>query len=251
MNKLKNIEREYYQLLSQQIFDESEINYDIFNKQIPFLNQMAKVKNSAISVFDLFKKEHIYNSFNLQNLFGYNISDISTEYYNSRIYPDDLISLMQTGILVLRYFYKLPISEKQDYKLQNEYRILNDQNEYIRIIEQFQVLELDKKGNIWLAISTMDISPNQELYHGIRSQLINISTGKIKVIKTQNNNLVLSKRESEILSFVNDGLLSKEISTKLSISIHTVNTHRQNILKKLGANNSLEAIKFVKNMNLI
>jgi len=252
MNRTKNIEQEYYEVLNEQKFIESELDYSIFEKQLLFLNQMAKVKNSGLTVFDLHKKEHIFNSFNLNNLFGYEINDIDTKYYNSRMHPDDFISLMETGILVLKYFYQLPISDRKNYKLQNEYRILNSQNKYTRIIEQFQVLELDNKGNVWLVLSTMDISPNQEEYNGVRSQWINIKTGSLKVIQTNNTgNIKLSKRENEILSFVNDGLLSKEISEKLSISLHTVNTHRQNILKKLGANSSIEAIRFAQKLNLV
>lgn len=252
MNRTKNIEQEYFEILNRQQFVETELDYSVFESQISFLNQMAKVKNSGLTVFDLHKKEHIYNSFNLKNLFGYEINDIDTKYYNSRIHPNDFISLMEIGALVLKHFYQLPISERKNYKLQNEYRILNSHNKYIRIIEQFQVLELDNKGNVWLVLSTMDISPNQEEYNGVRSQWINMKTGNLKVIQTNNtDNIKLSKRESEILSFVTDGLLSKEISKKLSISLHTVNTHRQNILKKLGANSSIEAIRFARKLNLV
>ncbi len=252
MNTLEKIKREYYSVLNTQELKKSELDYTILEKQVPFLDQMAKVKNSGLTVFDLAKKEHVYSSFNLANLFGYNLDNIDTNYYNSKVHPKDLISLMNTGIFALKKLYKLPIEERKNYKLQNEYRILNSQNKYIRIIEQFQTLELDKHGNFWLALSTMDISPNQEQYDGVRSQWVNIITGDVSVIQFDiDKNKKLSNRENEILSFINDGKLSKEISNELSISVHTVNTHRQNILKKLGANSSIEAIKFAKNLNLV
>ncbi|MBK6998073.1 MAG: helix-turn-helix transcriptional regulator [Lewinellaceae bacterium] len=53
------------------------------------------------------------------------------------------------------------------------------------------------------------------------------------------------------MKLVKDGLLSKEISNRLSISLHTVNTHRQRFLEKLGANNSLEAIIFASKFGLL
>ncbi len=252
MNTLKKTEQEYYTILNQQEFDKSELDYTILEKHFPFLNQMTQVKNSGLTVFDLCKKEHVFSSYNLTNLFGYDLNNIDTNYYNSKIHPEDLISLMNIGILILKKLYELPIDERKNYKLQNEYRILNSQRKYIRIIEQFQVLELDKNGNLWLALSTMDISPNQEEYNGVRSQWINIISGTINVVDFKDNKSEkLSNRENQILSFVNEGMLSKEISNKLSISIHTVNTHRQNILKKLGANSSIEAIKYAKNLNLV
>ncbi len=53
----------------------------------------------------------------------------------------------------------------------------------------------------------------------------------------------LTKREAEILRLIQKGLLSKEIADKLCVSIHTVNIHRQNLLRKLGVQNSIEAIR--------
>lgn len=44
----------------------------------------------------------------------------------------------------------------------------------------------------------------------------------------------LSAREIEILSAVAQGLLNKEIAGKFNISIHTVITHRKNIVRKTG-----------------
>lgn len=244
----------YYQTIQKQVFDESLLDYSIFENQIPFLNQMATIKNSGLSVFDFHKKEHIYNSYNFKDLFGYDLNKIEnegTEYYNSRIHPDDMLTLLQNGTSLLNYYYTLPEIERKDYKLQNDYRILNGNNEYIRIIEQHLVLELDAKGNIWLALSVIDVSPNQTYSNGVISQLVNVKTGQTEnVNEVSTNKILLSKREEEILSFVKKGFLSKEISDNLSISIHTVNTHRQNILKKLNANNSFEAIEYAIKHNL-
>ena len=44
----------------------------------------------------------------------------------------------------------------------------------------------------------------------------------------------LSEREKEILVCVAQGLMNKEIAAKLTISIHTVISHRKNIVKKIG-----------------
>jgi DNA-binding NarL/FixJ family response regulator len=44
--------------------------------------------------------------------------------------------------------------------------------------------------------------------------------------------------------------MSKEIASDLSISINTVNRHRQNILEKLHVDNSIEACRIAKGLNL-
>ena len=44
----------------------------------------------------------------------------------------------------------------------------------------------------------------------------------------------LSTRETEIVQLIAEGMTNKEISERLFLSIHTVKTHRKNIIKKLG-----------------
>lgn len=61
----------------------------------------------------------------------------------------------------------------------------------------------------------------------------------------------LTPREINILQLIKDGLLSKEISEQLFISIHTVNTHRQRILEKLDVDNSMEAVKYASTLGLL
>lgn len=44
----------------------------------------------------------------------------------------------------------------------------------------------------------------------------------------------LSKRERDIFLRVGEGLANKEIAERLGISVHTVETHRKNIVRKMG-----------------
>ena len=49
-----------------------------------------------------------------------------------------------------------------------------------------------------------------------------------------NDDVELSRRETDVLIAVAKGLMNKEIAELLNISIHTVITHRKNISKKTG-----------------
>lgn len=62
---------------------------------------------------------------------------------------------------------------------------------------------------------------------------------------------MLSKRELEILSLWGDGLQNSEIAEKLFISIRTVETHKNNIMQKLGMHTTVDLIKFAIRNNLI
>jgi len=49
--------------------------------------------------------------------------------------------------------------------------------------------------------------------------------------------IMLSQRESEILQLLSNGYSSREIADKLFISEFTVQTHRKNMLRKMGFRN--------------
>ena len=245
----------YFELLTKYPLNAEELDYTIWERQKPLLQQLAQVGNNGITVFDFSKKGHIFTSYNFSSLFGYDLIEIEkvgNEYFDSKIHPDDFGKLMQYGVAAMRFFFDLPVEERKDYKGISEYRILNAEAKYVRIVEQHQVLELDKYGNVWLVLSVLDLSPNQEGYDGIKCQLLNFKTGKLLPVNTEPVKEVdLSDRQIEILQLVKDGLLSKEISDKLSISVHTVNTHRQRILEKLEVDNSHEAVNYAMRLGLI
>lgn len=55
---------------------------------------------------------------------------------------------------------------------------------------------------------------------------------------------LLTERELEIVRLIAEGLSSRSIAERLSISTKTVDTHRANIMEKLGVRNSAELIKY-------
>jgi DNA-binding NarL/FixJ family response regulator len=60
---------------------------------------------------------------------------------------------------------------------------------------------------------------------------------------------VLSGREIEIITLIAEGLTNGEISEKLFLSKHTVNTHRKNIMSKLGVKNTAGIVMYAVREN--
>ncbi len=56
------------------------------------------------------------------------------------------------------------------------------------------------------------------------------------------NSIYLSKRETEVLKLIANGLTNAEIAEKLFISPLTVDSHRKNLILKLGAKNTASLI---------
>ena len=234
----------------------TEKEKEILNGHIEMLSWLARVSNSGITLFDSKVGQHLYTSFNFSDILGYDLNAIENEgneYFNNRIHPDDILVLGKNGEYVYGLIDKGLISI-DDYKLINEYRVLNKDGVYVRVIEQHQVIERDVDGSLWLSLGVMDISPDQNEFNGVKSQILNYKTGEIFSVQSfmeEHEDNPLSTRETEVLRMVGKGLSSKDISAKLFISVHTVNTHRQRILEKLNASNSLEAVKYASGLGLI
>jgi DNA-binding NarL/FixJ family response regulator len=61
----------------------------------------------------------------------------------------------------------------------------------------------------------------------------------------------LSRREKEILSLIMDEFTTAEIAEKLFISFGTVETHRRNIINKLGVRNTAGLVRIAMENNLL
>ena len=62
---------------------------------------------------------------------------------------------------------------------------------------------------------------------------------------------ILSKREIEILTLICKEFSNSEIAEKLFLSVSTVETHRKNLIAKLGVNNTVGLVKYALKNKLI
>ena len=63
--------------------------------------------------------------------------------------------------------------------------------------------------------------------------------------------IVLSERELGIIVHIAEGLTNTQIADQLFLSTHTVNTHRKNIMAKLGVKNTAGIVMYAVKTNLI
>ncbi|MBU1013237.1 MAG: response regulator transcription factor [Bacteroidetes bacterium] len=82
---------------------------------------------------------------------------------------------------------------------------------------------------------------------GISDTILKSMVNKSKISKNDN----LTSRELEIVHQVVEGLSNKEIAEKLNISVRTVDSHKNNILHKLGLKSSVELVKYAIKNNLV
>lgn len=240
--KIKKLNKEYKRLLFSQQTENHFLNCDLLHKHVQTFSELDRVLNFAVTIYDNCRMKHVYVSECHKRLFG----DGEIE-----VHSEDLPDVMKNAIIAVKYVFQGNVNV-HNIKVIREYRAKIG-NEYKRVSESMQVLETDGLGNIWLVLCTVEISPNQQPPFGVNSLIINTATGESFSFLSNDyrHDTILSKRELEILNLITKGKLSKEISEQMCISVHTVNTHRQNILKKLNVSNSHEAIRLAMTLNLI
>jgi len=109
-----------------------------------------------------------------------------------------------------------------------------DKNEFIRALKQIY------KGNKYFSGAVSNVLADRFLNR------------KSAVRKPEaEDHYHLTKKEKEILSMVIDSKQNKQISESLDISIRTIETHRFNIMKKLGVNNAIDMVNKTIKENLI
>ena len=69
--------------------------------------------------------------------------------------------------------------------------------------------------------------------------------------RDESEKYTLSKRETEIIKLLAQGLTAPEIGEKIFISHYTVETHRKNLLNKLQLKNTAELIKYAAQLGLL
>lgn len=221
---------------------------------------LVEMTGMCAVITDGANNESMFVSGDAAHLFGLPENEVGTRMLTSsdedflyvRMHPEDLVDLRMLEYEFLKKVDTLASEEKMKYKASAEIRMDNGRGGFVRITKSTQVAALSPKGKIWLILCCYEICTETNGCHHTNPRIICHATGNVERISFVNKRTtILTSREKEIITLIRDGLLSKEISEKLGISLNTVNRHRQNILEKLSVNNSMEAVNAAIAMKLI
>jgi DNA-binding NarL/FixJ family response regulator len=62
---------------------------------------------------------------------------------------------------------------------------------------------------------------------------------------------LLTPREKEVLQLLAEGKSNKEAASILDVSLYTVESHRTNLMQKLGLHNTAEIVLYAVRKNLV
>lgn len=122
----------------------------------------------------------------------------------------------------------------------------DDKNYIVKMLESGAsgyILKNAGKEEMLNAIQTV-ASGNSYFSSQVSAKLLEHLTNPKPAKKSQPTETPLTDREIEVLKLIADEYSNPEIAEKLFISVRTVDTHRRNLLDKLGVKNTAGLVKY-------
>jgi DNA-binding CsgD family transcriptional regulator len=141
-------------------------------------------------------------------------------------------------------------STGMDYRYTCSLKVRNRYNEYQWYLLDTVIIEIDVNGlplrTLITCTNISQIKKDNCIYYSITKKN---SDGIYEVImegSTDNSleELKLTSRELQIINLISLGNSNKQIADQLSISLHTVQTHRKNVMKKTKCSGTAELTNF-------
>ncbi len=244
------------ELWARQELSPADLDYPGWESRRADIVRMAALSGSSVFTVDVHRGVYDYASEGFTDLFGVDperLRNISEEgdLIAELIHPDDRARLADLQIRHAKFIYSLPPEERNEYRTIYQVRMRGAGGRWINIVSRQQVIETDRRGKAWIVMGTMELAPDQTPADRVKCSVLNFRTGRFFNPYASSAEWTLTDRETEVLSLIGRGLLSKEIADKLGVSKHTVDNHRKNILAKLEADNAIEAINTARAAGLI
>ncbi len=234
----------------------ADLDHERWGRTRALLVRMAALTRSPVFTVDVYKGVYDFASEGFTDLFGVdpqllqNISE-QGDFIEELIHPDDRARLAELQLRHAKFIYSLPLEERNDYRTIYQMRMMGANGKYINVVSRQQVIETDRRGKAWIVMGIVELAPDQTPTDRVKCSVLNLRTGQFFNPYASSADRTLTDRESEVLSLMARGRLSKEIADVLGVSKLTIDNHRKNILSKLEADNAIEAINTARAAGLV
>jgi two-component system, LuxR family, secretion system response regulator SsrB len=194
-------------------------------------------------VFDFSTLRNIYVSDNFEAVTGHSKEEglKGLEFMQQYTLTEDFPLAQHYSRRAHELLMTFPTEKRMGARFRMSYRLLHPKKEPTLFFHQSVFQKLDDNG--FPAINVGYMLNIEELAHtGASYAELCLADGTVFPLKETEKQLHLTKRELEIVALAKQGLASKNIADKLSISINTVNNIRANILSKAKAGNMAEVV---------
>jgi hypothetical protein len=217
------------------------------------LDQVMEDNDQFITVADLAQIKFLYVSKKIRQMIGVDPAQLNPEHFVEVTHPDDLGRLGLLRALTFTVEKQVRETQKGSALASFSLRLRNPSGVYFKALCQayfFSSRIPQKKIYLIQVISNVDLYKikKDRFHHYVGNDLSLFKFPDQKLLEIGPD---LTYRELEIIRLIESGLSSKEIADKLFLSVHTVNTHRSNILEKSGKSQISDLIYELKENGLL
>lgn len=220
-----------------------ELELDLAKK----INTLFHVGPFYYYIFDVCSGSFLYLDASIQTILGVDPEQFTVADFMERMHPEDVPYFLNFEQKVSEFFALLPLHQITQYKVSYDFRARKADGNYIRILHQVVTINHSDQGHVLQTlgvhtdITAIKPSGNPKLsFIGLEGAPSYLDINYTKTFTAHKN--VFSIREKDIIKLLCEGYTSTEVAQKLSISQHTVNTHRKNILKKTNTKSTVNLI---------
>jgi hypothetical protein len=244
-----------YNLYTRFIETYLPLGFKGIDREDPLLLQMealSEANNQFFHVANLIQAKITWASKRCEKMIGIKPEELDAYHFMEATHPDDLEKHTLGRSKMFNTANDLFRAKKGSALLSINIRIRNYLGEYPDLLFQLYFIYSEQFNTVFLFQVHTDLESFKKRKHGyhyyVGTDFSNFRYPDEKLLAIGNP---LSDREFEIVRLIESGLSSDEIAEKLFLSVHTVNTHRRNILDKCGMSTMAELIYDFKERRLL
>ena len=201
-------------------------------KKVLFYEKIFSEVNASIMLFDMINLRSVWSNEVIRKALGLKSSEkIAGDEVIKRYHPED-----QGMLLEMRNFFK----ENKKGTFTGFYKFLDARGDYIWYYTVARIFRYNQAQGVFEVLG-VTINFSDHLTYGKNLKLF--AQEKLRDINYNNVNRI-TERERQVVKFFANGFRTREIADLLGISVHTVNNHRKNILRKLELKNLAALVNF-------
>jgi DNA-binding CsgD family transcriptional regulator len=200
------------------------------------LEAFMEINNQFLYVADIIQMKVLFTSKRSIQMIGIEPDELTPYHFMEAAHPSDVQRLNLGRSKIIKLAQELFIAEKGYILMSTNYKFRTPSGTYPDILIQGY---LYYSTIPYRTVFFLKLHTNIEWHKKIRFGYHYYIGDDLSFFKYPDEEMLLkgnifSAREFEIIKCIESGLSSEEIAGKLFLSVHTVNTHRRNILEKSG-----------------
>lgn len=258
---------DYISTVQQRSFSKEELNVEGIERILNLNQQFHSVFNHSIPwiyLLDYTTGKYLLISKSMKLMLGYEPESFLNDGigFTIEIYEKDHLRLLNEEIFPdkIKFLKNISATEHCNYIFSHNLDVRNKYGEMTSLLQRSCFIKSDNKGNPLLSFGVITNinhfgsgSPVRQVIEKVSKEGIAEKTELVwkKSYYLNEEDKIFTRRERELLSWMADGLTSKEIGDKLFISENTVINHRRNMQEKSNTKNAAELISFAIRQRLI